>query len=78
MNIKDFQVFVRDSLQHVDAMKARHPDLPVFILGHSMVSRTLTHVAHAQKRGRAHTKRARAQTRTPTIRDVWIFISAAV
>ncbi|XP_067096390.1 monoglyceride lipase isoform X1 [Osmerus mordax] len=36
MNIKDFQVFVRDSLQHVDVMKARHPDLPVFIVGHSM------------------------------------------
>ncbi|XP_068454519.1 monoglyceride lipase [Clinocottus analis] len=36
MNVKDFQVFVRDSLQHVDLMKSRHPDLPVFIVGHSM------------------------------------------
>lgn len=36
MNIKDFQVFVRDSLQHIDLMKSRHPDLPVFIVGHSM------------------------------------------
>ncbi|XP_021422212.1 monoglyceride lipase isoform X1 [Oncorhynchus mykiss] len=36
MNIKDFQVFVRDSLQHIDLMKGRHPDLPIFIIGHSM------------------------------------------
>lgn len=36
MNIKDFQVYVRDSLQHIDLMKSRHPDLPVFIVGHSM------------------------------------------
>lgn len=37
MNIKDFQFYVRDSLQHIDLMKSRHPELPVFILGHSMV-----------------------------------------
>uniref|UniRef100_A0A8C7X0J8 Monoglyceride lipase n=1 Tax=Oryzias sinensis TaxID=183150 RepID=A0A8C7X0J8_9TELE len=36
MNIKDFQIYVRDSLQHIDLMKSRHPDLPVFIVGHSM------------------------------------------
>jgi acylglycerol lipase len=36
MNIKDFQVYIRDSLQHVDLMKARYPGLPVFIVGHSM------------------------------------------
>ncbi|TKS77293.1 Monoglyceride lipase [Collichthys lucidus] len=36
MNIKDFQIYIRDSLQHVDLMKSRHPDLPVFIVGHSM------------------------------------------
>lgn len=36
MHVKDFQMFVRDALQHVDMMKAQHPDLPVFILGHSM------------------------------------------
>lgn len=39
MNIKDFQIFIRDSLQHIDLMKSRHPDLPVFIVGHSMVRR---------------------------------------
>lgn len=37
MNIKDFQIYIRDSLQHIDLMKSRHPDLPVFIVGHSMV-----------------------------------------
>ncbi|XP_028308482.1 monoglyceride lipase isoform X2 [Gouania willdenowi] len=36
MNVKDFQVYIRDVLQHVDMMKSRHPDLPVFIVGHSM------------------------------------------
>lgn len=36
VNVKDFQVYIRDSLQHIDLMKSRHPDLPVFIVGHSM------------------------------------------
>ncbi|XP_030589193.1 monoglyceride lipase [Archocentrus centrarchus] len=36
VNVKDFQVYIRDSLQHTDLMKSRHPDLPVFIVGHSM------------------------------------------
>lgn len=37
MNIRDFQIYIRDSLQHIDLMKSHHPDLPVFIVGHSMV-----------------------------------------
>ncbi|MEQ2302017.1 hypothetical protein AMECASPLE_002087 [Ameca splendens] len=36
MNIRDFQVYIRDSLQHIDLMKSCHPDLPIFIVGHSM------------------------------------------
>ncbi|XP_026189346.1 monoglyceride lipase isoform X2 [Mastacembelus armatus] len=36
MNIKDFQLYIRDSLQHIDMMKSRYPNLPVFIVGHSM------------------------------------------
>lgn len=36
MVVSDFQVFVRDSLQHIDLMKKEHPGLPLFILGHSM------------------------------------------
>lgn len=38
MVVSDFQVFVRDVLQHVDVMQKDHPNLPVFLLGHSMVS----------------------------------------
>ncbi|KAI1892196.1 hypothetical protein AGOR_G00130830 [Albula goreensis] len=36
MVIEDFQIYIRDSLQHVDMMRGRHPHLPVFIVGHSM------------------------------------------
>ncbi|MFT7804457.1 monoglyceride lipase-like [Arapaima gigas] len=36
MVVKDFQVYVRDSLRHVDLMKERHPGLPIFLVGHSM------------------------------------------
>ncbi|XP_054243231.1 monoglyceride lipase isoform X3 [Indicator indicator] len=36
MVVSDFHVFIRDSLQHIDLMKKEHPELPVFILGHSM------------------------------------------
>ena len=38
MVVSDFHVFVRDVLQHVDAVQKDHPGLPVFLLGHSMVS----------------------------------------
>ncbi|KAM4721006.1 monoglyceride lipase isoform 1-T2 [Rhinophrynus dorsalis] len=36
MTVSDFQIYVRDSLQHVDLMKKEHPDLPMFMCGHSM------------------------------------------
>ncbi|XP_048212311.1 monoglyceride lipase [Perognathus longimembris pacificus] len=36
MVVSDFQVFVRDVLQHVDLVQKDHPRLPVFLLGHSM------------------------------------------
>ncbi|XP_031422302.1 monoglyceride lipase isoform X2 [Clupea harengus] len=36
LNIKDFQIFIRDSLQHISIMRERHPNLPLFIIGHSM------------------------------------------
>ncbi|XP_049622502.1 monoglyceride lipase isoform X2 [Suncus etruscus] len=36
MVVSDFQVFVRDVLQHVDVMQKDHPNLPIFLLGHSM------------------------------------------
>ncbi|XP_066103477.1 monoglyceride lipase isoform X1 [Saccopteryx bilineata] len=36
MVVTDFQVFVRDALQHVDVVQKDYPGLPVFLLGHSM------------------------------------------
>lgn len=42
MVVSDFQVFVRDVLQHVDSVQKDYPGLPVFLLGHSMVSRPAT------------------------------------
>ncbi|XP_064352230.1 monoglyceride lipase isoform X3 [Camelus dromedarius] len=36
MVVSDFQVFIRDVLQHVDLVQKDHPGLPVFLLGHSM------------------------------------------
>ncbi|XP_047655814.1 monoglyceride lipase isoform X1 [Tachysurus fulvidraco] len=36
MNIKNFQIYIRDCLQHIDLIRTRYPSLPVFILGHSM------------------------------------------
>ncbi|XP_070216395.1 monoglyceride lipase isoform X2 [Bos mutus] len=36
MVVSDFHVFIRDVLQHVDAVQKDHPGLPIFLLGHSM------------------------------------------
>ncbi len=36
MDIHNFQIYIRDVLQHIDIMKGRYK-LPVFIIGHSMV-----------------------------------------
>ncbi|XP_043934479.1 monoglyceride lipase isoform X2 [Protopterus annectens] len=36
MAVSDFHIFVRDCLQHIDQMVKIHPNLPVFLLGHSM------------------------------------------
>ncbi|CAI9621183.1 unnamed protein product [Staurois parvus] len=36
MTVSDFHVFVRDGLQHVDLMRKEHPNVPLFICGHSM------------------------------------------
>ncbi|XP_064012877.1 monoglyceride lipase isoform X3 [Pogoniulus pusillus] len=37
MVVSDFHIFIRDSLQHIDLMKKEHPELPILILGHSMI-----------------------------------------
>ena len=39
VDIKDFQHYVDDLLKYVDMVKGKCPDLPLFIMGHSMVSR---------------------------------------
>lgn len=36
MVVSDFQVFVRDLLQHVNTVQKDYPEVPVFLLGHSM------------------------------------------
>ncbi|XP_002740296.1 monoglyceride lipase-like [Saccoglossus kowalevskii] len=36
IDIKDFNMYVRDSLQHVDIIKKKFPHLPIFLYGHSM------------------------------------------
>ncbi|XP_056380829.1 monoglyceride lipase isoform X3 [Hyla sarda] len=36
MIVSDFQIYVRDCLQHVDLVRKAFPDLPMFICGHSM------------------------------------------
>lgn len=36
MELKNFQIYIRDSLQHIDIVKARYPKLAIFIVGHSM------------------------------------------
>jgi len=36
--IADFGEYVQDVFHHIDKVKARFPNKPVFLLGHSMVS----------------------------------------
>ena len=35
--ISDYNIFVHDILQHVSIVTQEYPDIPVFLLGHSMV-----------------------------------------
>ena len=37
IHINDFDIYVRDLVQHVELLKAKHSGLPVFIIGESMV-----------------------------------------
>lgn len=38
VHVEDLSVYVKDIVSHVKDMKAQHPGLPCFIMGHSMVS----------------------------------------
>ena len=35
--IEDFSVYVMDVVQHIQDLKVEHPDVPMFLMGHSMV-----------------------------------------
>ena len=37
--VHDFEQYVDDVLLHVDMILGQYPDLPAFVLGHSMVRR---------------------------------------
>ena len=37
VHIDDFQIYVRDVVQHIELLKAKYTDIPVFLMGHSMV-----------------------------------------
>ena len=37
VHIDSIELYARDVIQHVERLKGEHPDLPVFLLGHSMV-----------------------------------------
>lgn len=35
--VHDFDDYVDDTLRHVDLMREKYPNIPAFLLGHSMV-----------------------------------------
>ena len=37
VHIDDFQIYVRDLVQHIELLKAKYTDIPIFLMGHSMV-----------------------------------------
>ena len=40
--IEDFQIYARDVIQHIELLKTKYTNIPLFLLGHSMVSSTPT------------------------------------
>ena len=40
VHIEDFQIYVRDVIQHIEMLKAEYGNIPFFLLGHSKVSQT--------------------------------------
>ena len=35
--IEDFQIYVRDVIGHIELLKSKYTNIPLFLLGHSMV-----------------------------------------
>ena len=48
VQIDKVETYVRDVLQHVDLMTSQHAGLPVFLFGHSMVSKIFEKQLHVQ------------------------------
>ena len=46
IHIDDYQTYVADVIQHVELLKSKHPNLPLFIFGESMVSSTINTFLH--------------------------------
>ena len=38
MMISDFDTYCKDVVQHIDIVRNKHPNIPIFIIGYSMVS----------------------------------------
>lgn len=38
VHINTFNTYVNDVMQHVNSVKQKHPGLPCFVIGHSLVS----------------------------------------
>jgi len=41
VQIEDFQKYVRDVIQHIELLKAKYTNIPLFLFGHGMVSHTV-------------------------------------
>ena len=39
-HVEDFQIYVRDVIQHIGIIKQTHANIPLFLFGHSMVRYT--------------------------------------
>ena len=37
--VDDFQIYVRDVIQHIEIIKQKHTNIPLFLFGHSMVGK---------------------------------------
>ena len=37
IHVDNYQTYVRDVIQHLEIIKTKHPDLPLFVIGESMV-----------------------------------------
>ncbi len=36
-HVELFQTYIQDVIQHLEEMRREHPELPIFLMGHSMV-----------------------------------------